>query len=249
MIHIKSKEDIEIMTKNGALLAGVLDHLKGYVVPGVSTGWLDQAAEEFMRDVAAVPSFKGYKGFPATICASIGYELIHGIPNADRFLEEGQIISIDIGLYKDGFHADAARTWPVGKIHYGAEYMIQSVNRILQGAVELITPGIHLGDISSDIQLSAEARGFDVVRNYGGHGIGRNLHEDPHIPNHGFIGSGPILKEGMVLAIEPMIKVGDPDVEVLDDGWTVVSKDRRLNAHAEDTVVVTSSGCEILTRA
>lgn len=246
MILIKSKEDIDIMRANGKLLASVHELVRTQIRPGVKTEDLDEMVEHLIRNVQAVPSFKGYKGFPASICVSIDYELIHGIP-AGQILRDGQIVSIDIGFYRDGFHVDAARTWQVGKVLTEASYLIQSVNRILQEAVEFIKPGIYLGDLSSYIQSCAELRGHEVVRGYGGHGIGRDLHEEPHIPNYGFRGDGLILKEGMVLAIEPMIMTGNPDVEVLSNGWTVVSKDRRLNAHAEDTVVVTSSGCEILT--
>jgi len=248
MIYIKSKEDIEIMRKNGKLLAQVHELIMNKICPGVETLYLNKIAEEWIQNAGAVPSFKGYRGFPASICVSIDSQLIHGIPS-DRTLVEGQIISVDIGLYKDGFHADAARTWVVGYARsVRAEYLVQSANRILQKAVEFIHPGIYLGDLSYEIEASAKIRGYEVVSGYGGHGIGRNLHEEPHIPNYGKRGTGPILKEGMVLAIEPMIMMGSPDVEVLDGGWTVVSKDRKLNAHAEDTVVVTASGCEILTR-
>ena len=247
MILIKSKEDIDIMRRNGKLLDEIHEIIGTEIYPGVKAIDLDKIVEKWIKSEGATPSFKGYRGFPASICVSMGCELIHG-PPAGQILHEGQIVSIDIGLYKDGFHVDAARTWPVGKIHYGMEHLIQSVRGILRGTCELIRPGVHLSDLSSGIQLSAESRGLEVVRGYGGHGIGRNLHEDPHIPNYGFKGTGPILKEGMVLALEPMIMMGNPEVEVLYDGWTVISKDRKPNAHAEDTVVVTKDGCETLTR-
>lgn len=247
MIFIKSKEDVDIMRRNGKLLAAVHELIMTKVHPGVETWDLNKIAEKWIRDAGAVPSFKGYRGFPASICVSIDCELIHGIPTS-RVLHDGQIVSIDIGLCKDGFHVDAARTWPVGKVLVAAEHLIQSVNNVLRETLEWVAPGINLGNLSSEIQLSAKAKGFEVVRGYGGHGVGRNLHENPHIPNYGKRNEGPCLKEGMVLALEPMIMMGSPEVEVLDNGWTVISKDRKPNAHAEDTVVVTRDGCEILTR-
>jgi len=170
------------MRRNGKLLDEVHEIIGTEIHPGVETWYLNEIAEQWIRGAEAVPSFKGYRGFPASICVSIDCELIHGIPS-NRVLSEGQIVSTDIGLYKDGFHVDAARTWPVGKVSVAAEHLIQSVDRILKGTIEWVAPGVNLGDLSSDIQLSAKAKGFEVVRGYGGHGIGRNLHEDPHILN------------------------------------------------------------------
>ena len=248
MIEIKSPAEIEKMQKAGRVVAEVLKAMRKEAVCGVSTWKLDQIAHEIIRSAGAVPSFLGYGGFPASICSSLNEQVVHGIPSKKVILKEGDIVGIDIGAYLNGFHADAALTIAVGKVSGGALKLLENTQKALDKAVSLIKPGIYLGDISNAVETYAKAAKLGVVRDYCGHGIGRKLHEEPSIPNYGIKGQGPLLKEGMTLAIEPMLNLGGDEVEVLNDDWTVVTKDGSLSAHFEHTVAVTKNGSLILTK-
>ena len=219
--------------------------MRKVVKPGVTTNELNELAEQFCRDNQAVPAFKGYGGFPYAICSSPNEAIVHGFAN-DKPLREGDILSIDFGLY-DGFFGDAAITLALGKVSPEKQRLMEVTEASLYAGLEKIRPGVHLSDISAAVQQVAEGAGFSVVREFVGHGIGRELHEDPQIPNYGKPGNGPILKKGMVLAIEPMINAGSRHVKILNDGWTAVTKDGRPSAHFEHTVAVTEDGYEILT--
>ena len=247
MIELKSSEEIEKMLASGKIVSKVLKAMQEEAVAGVSTWRLDQIAEEIIRSAGAVPSFLGYAGYPASICASINEEVVHGIPSKERILKEGDIIGIDVGAYLNGFHADAALTVPVGKVSGEAKRLLGTTRKALHKAIELIKPGIHLGDVSHAVETYAAEGKLGIVRDYCGHGVGRRLHEDPCVLNFGRKGTGPILKAGMVLAIEPMLNLGGDEVEVLDNDWTVVTKDGSLSAHFEHTVAVTENGHLILT--
>ncbi len=247
MILIKTPEEIETMRRNGALLASVLDEVCSKVAPGVSTASLDRLAEELIRREGASPAFKGYHGFPATLCTSINEEVVHGIPSEDRLLHEGDILSIDIGLVRDGYYADMATTVPVGQIGEVAEHLLFTTEESLWRGIKQVKIGNRLSDISHTIGSYVESEGLFVVKEYVGHGIGKDLHEDPQIPNYGPPGRGPRLRVGMVFAIEPMVKTDPAPTRVLDDGWTVVTGTGGLAAHFEHTVALTERGVEILT--
>jgi methionyl aminopeptidase len=247
MIELKNQTEIEKMHAAGKIVSKVLKTMQVEAVPGVSTWRLNQIAEEIIRGCGAVPSFLGYGGFPGSVCASINEEVVHGIPSKKRILKEGDIVGIDVGAYLNGFHADAALTIPVGKVSSEAKRLLVQTQKALNKALELIKPGIRFGDISHTVETYAAAGKLGIVRDYCGHGVGRKLHEDPSIANYGEKGTGPILKAGMVFAVEPMLNLGGDDVEVLDDGWTVVTKDGSLSAHFEHTVAVTEKGHLILT--
>jgi methionyl aminopeptidase len=247
MIELKSNAEIEKMRAAGKIVFKVLKTMQIEAVAGVSTWKLNQIAEEIIKGCGAVPSFLGYGGFPGSICTSVNAEVVHGIPSKKVILKEGDIVGIDVGAYLNGFHADAALTVPVGKVSSEAERLLEQTRKALNKAIAIIKPGIHLGDVQNTVELYAAAGGLGIVRDYCGHGVGRKLHEDPSIPNYGKKGSGPILKAGMTLAIEPMLNLGGEDVEVLNDDWTVVTKDRSLSAHFEHTVAVTEKGHLILT--
>lgn len=246
MITLKKDDEIEKMRVSGAIAAGALRLAAGKVAAGMTTEELDALIDAFIRSWGAEASFKGYNGYPASICASVNEEVVHGIPGK-RVLKEGDIISIDVGTYKGGFHGDAAMTFPVGKIAGDAERLLEVTRSALRKGIEKAVPGNFLGDISHAVQSEVEASGFSVVRKLVGHGIGRNMHEDPQVPNYGRPGRGVLLREGMVLAIEPMVNAGGTDVLVLDDHWTVVTADRSLSAHFEHTVAIRESGPDILT--
>ncbi|NLY29920.1 MAG: type I methionyl aminopeptidase, partial [Firmicutes bacterium] len=216
--------------------------------PGITTASLDALAEEFIRDHNAIPAFKGYNGYPASICVSVNEEVVHGIPGA-RVLKGGDIVSIDIGVVVDGFYGDMARTYPVGEISEEAKRLISVTETALKKGIAAAVVGNRISDIGHAVQSCVEAHGMSVVRDFVGHGIGRNMHEEPQIPNFGRPGYGPRLKPGMVLAIEPMVNVGGWEVVVLSDNWTVVTADRSLSAHFEDTVAVTEGGPLVLTQA
>ena len=218
------------------------------VRPGVTTAELDALAEKRLQEAGAEPAFQGYHGYPATICASINEQVVHGIPSGTA-LVDGDIISIDMGAKMDGFFGDSAVTVPVGEISAEASRLLTVTEESLYRALATVRPGARVSDIGAAVQQHVEAHGFSVVREFVGHGIGAKLHEEPQIPNYGTPGRGPRLAEGMVLAIEPMVNIGKPGVKVLGDGWTAVTKDGSLSAHFEHTVVVTSGGCHILTRA
>jgi len=229
------------------LVAEVLEGIKKIVAPGVTTKELDEFAESFILSKGARPAFKGYRGYPASVCTSINEQVVHGIPSSTR-LREGDIISLDIGVYYRGFYGDAAVTLPVGRINGRAEKLLAVTEKALEAGIDKAVPGNRLHDISSAIQTCVEAEGFSVVRNFVGHGIGRELHEEPQIPNFGRAGEGPRLREGMTLAIEPMVNAGGWEVVILNDGWTAVTKDRSLSAHFEHTVAITKKGHDILTK-
>ena len=247
MIHLKSRDDIERIFEAGQIVAEVHDELARRIEPGVSTAELDAFAEDLIRRRKAEPAFKGYRGFPATLCTSVNEVVVHGIPNRRQKLREGDIIGIDLGVLLNGWYGDAARTHQVGRVSETAETLNRETRASLCKAIEILVEGNHLGDIGHAVQSHVGAFGFSVVRQFVGHGVGRALHEDPQVPNYGSPGSGIRLKEGMVLAIEPMINEGTEEVEVLKDGWTVVTADCKLSAHWENTIAMTADGPRILT--
>lgn len=247
MINIKTDSEIEYMRQAGKIVGETLAMLQEVIKPGITTADLDIIAEEYIRKCGAVPSFKGYYGFPASLCTSINSEVVHGIPSKDVVLQEGDIISVDCGAILNGFHGDAARTFPVGKISTEAEKLIQVTKESFFKGAEKAVIGNKLTDISHAIQEYAESFGYSMVRDYVGHGIGRNMHEDPEVPNFGRPHRGPKLLKGMVLAIEPMVNLGDYHVKVLPNDWTVVTVDGSLSSHYENTVAITENGPEILT--
>ncbi len=247
MIVCRSAAELERMREAGRLVGEVLTELTAAVAPGVSTAELDEIAERRIRQAGATPAFKGYHGYPATICASINDEVIHGIPSGRRVLAEGDIISIDVGAALDGYYGDSAVTLPVGHVSEQAATLLRVTEESLYKAIEQARPGKRVSDIGHAVQRHVEAFGFSVVREFVGHGIGVRMHEEPQVPNYGEPGHGPRLAEGMVLAIEPMVNAGKPAVKVLADGWTAVTRDTSLSAHFEHTVAVTSGEPWILT--
>lgn len=247
MIIVKSPQEVEAMRRAGAAVGQFLEEVRGRIAPGVSTQDLEDLAEEFLARQGLRAAFKGYMGFPANLCTSINEEVVHGIPSRKRILRDGDILSLDFGAVRDGFFGDAARTYRVGAVPESSVRLMEATDRALGRAIEAAVPGNRVGDISAAIQAEAEGAGFSVVRDFVGHGIGRSMHEDPQVPNFGSPGTGPKLQEGMVLAIEPMVNEGGHAVEVLPDGWTVVTRDRRRSAHFEHMVAICGSGCRILT--
>ena len=247
MIELKSASQIAKMRKAGRIVAETLELMRKSVREGITTLDLDRIAEEHIRKCGAVPAFKGYHGFPATLCTSVNEQVLHGIPGL-RKLQTGDIISIDCGAVIDGYYGDAAITLPVGDISPQLHELLRVTEESLLLGIAKANKGNRLYDISHAVQSYVEARGFSVVRDYVGHGIGKAMHEEPQIPNFGKPGRGPRLEVGMVLAIEPMVNVGTYEVETLADHWTVVTKDRRGSAHFEHTVVITENGPEVLTR-
>jgi len=247
MIILKSRDEIERMRKSNRIAAEVLARLSEHIRPGQTTGELDRMAETFIRSRGAKPAFKGYMGYKHTLCVSVNEEVVHGIPGS-RELKEGDIVGIDCGVLFDDFYGDHAWSYPVGKVSQNATRLLATTAEALKCGIEAATVDHRLYDISAAIQETAEAEGFSVVRDYVGHGIGRTLHEDPQIPNFGEKGTGMKLRTGLVIALEPMINEGTHEVETLSDGWTVVTKDRKLSAHMEHTIAVTESGPEILSR-
>jgi len=246
MIVLRSRREIEKLRAANQMVAGVLELMREQVRPGISTAALDRLAEDEIVRRGARPAFKGYAGFPATLCTSINHEIVHGIPSPKRKLKEGDIISIDVGVCLDGYFGDAAITVPVGEISPEAARLIEVTRVCLERAIARARPGERLHTLSYSVQEHAESNGFSVVRDFVGHGIGTELHEPPQIPNYGKPGTGLLLKPGMVLAIEPMINQGTWKVEVLNDGWTAVTRDRKLSAHFEHTIAITDNGSEIL---
>jgi methionyl aminopeptidase len=246
VIVCRSTAEIDRLARVNELVARVLAELKAMVAPGVTTADLDAVAEQRLAEAGAAPAFKGYHGYPATICASVNEQVIHGIPN-DRPLVEGDILSIDMGAKMDGFFGDSAVTVPIGKIGPEAERLLAVTKGSLDRAISVVRAGARVHDIGAAVQQHVEANGFSVVREFVGHGIGTSLHEEPQIPNYGTAGRGSRLAEGMVLAIEPMVNAGRAAVKVLSDGWTAVTKDGSLSAHFEHTVAVTETGCRVLT--
>ena len=247
MIICRSATELDRMREAGRLVGEVLSELAANIGPGITTSELDRIAEKRIAAVGAVPAFKGYRGYPATICASINDEVIHGIPSAHRVLREGDIVSIDVGASLGGYFGDSAITLPVGRVSDEASRLLKVTEEALFRAIERARPGARVSDISHAVQRHVEAQGFSVVREFVGHGIGERMHEEPQVPNYGEPGRGPRLSEGMVLAIEPMVNAGRPAVKVLPDGWTAVTRDRSLSAHFEHTVAVTAGEPWILT--
>jgi methionyl aminopeptidase len=247
MIYKKSPGEIETMRRGGLILADVLNRLEEALRPGITTGELDRVAEQSITSAGASPSFKGYRGFPASICASPNDVIVHGIPGPFK-LEEGDIISLDVGVFIDGFHVDSAWTFPIGEVETQARELLEVTEASLEAAIAECKPGKRLGDLGHAVQHVAEAAGFSVVREYVGHGVGRALHEDPQIPNYGPPGRRESLVRGMTLAIEPMVNAKGAATEALEDGWTVVTADGGLSAHFEHTVAITPEGHEVLTR-
>lgn len=251
MITLKSKAEIEKMHRAGQIVVEVLNAMRERVAPGVTTAELNELADEIIHKHAAIPSFNGYPPgsnhpFPASICASVNEELVHGIPGP-RVLQEGDIISIDVGTILDGYHGDAAITLPVGRISSETQNLLRVTEGSLVAGIAAARMGNRSGDISAAIQSYVESRGYAVVREYTGHGIGREMHEEPQVPNFGRPGKGVLLRKGMTIALEPMVLIGDPSVRVLDDHWTVVACNGKLTAHFERTIVITVGEAEILT--
>ena len=246
MIIGKSKRELEKMRAAGQLVGQVLAHLRTLVTPGVTTMEIDRAAEKMIRDAGALPTFKGYNGFPYSICASVNEQIVHGFPSNYK-LKDGDIFSIDVGVTLEGFVGDTATTVPVGNVSDDRLKLIQVTEECLQRAIEQCRPGKHLGDIGWAVQEHAEGHGYSIVRDYVGHGIGRRMHEDPQIPNYGRPGLGPKVKSGYVFAVEPMVNLGSYHTKVLSDGWTVVTVDGQPSAHVEHTIAITDEGPEVLT--
>ena len=245
MVHIKSTEDIEKIRKASQIVGRTLQFLRQYVQAGMTTLELDSIAESEIRKAGARPAFKGYRGFPGTLCVSINEEIVHGIPSK-RKLKDGDIVSLDLGAIWDDFYGDAARTFAVGRITREAEQLVNVTRQSLNIAIEQAREGNRIGDIGFAVQKFVEGYGYSVVREFVGHGIGRNLHEDPQIPNYGKPGQGPRIKAGMVFAIEPMVCQGGPEVEILQDNWTAITRDRSLAAHFEHSLAITEDGPVIL---
>ena len=246
MIILKSPQEIAKIRAAGRIVAGAIEELKTRVRPGIKTKELGRIAEEFIQKRGGIPAFKGYRGYPNTLCISVNEEIIHGIPS-DRVLEEGDIAGIDLGVLLDGYYGDAAVTLPAGSISSQAKRLMETTEAALYRAIDAAVIGNRVSDIAHTIQSYVEDAGYSVVREFVGHGIGRSLHEDPPVPNFGEPGQGPQLREGMVLAIEPMVNAGGKDLFVRENGWTAVTKDRSLSAHFEHTVAVTRNGPLILT--
>lgn len=247
MIILKSQSEIEKMRKAGNIVGKTHEELKKHIRPDITTKELDQIAEDTIRSLGGIPAFKGYGGFPASICTSINEEVVHGIPGLKR-LQDGDIISIDIGAIYDGYYGDAARTHPVGEASDEAHKLIEVTKNSFYEGLKFCKEGFRLSDISNAIQKYVEDNDFSVVRDYVGHGIGANMHEDPQIPNYGPAGKGPRLRSGMALAIEPMVNIGTYKVKTLLDNWTVVTLDGKLSAHYEQTVIITENEPLILTK-
>ena len=246
MIRINTLDEVAGIRESARIVGKCLRMLEREIRPGVTTLKLDQLAEQFIRDMGGEPAFKGYRGYPASICASVNEEVVHGIPSTKRVLREGDVISLDIGVRRDGWYGDAARTFPVGKISPEAVRLLETTERALAKGIAQAREGGRISDISAAIEREAKASGFSVVRALVGRGIGRELHEEPQVPNYGKPGEGARLEEGMALAIEPMVNAGGADVVTLADQWTVVTVDRKISAHFEHTVAIGPNGPEVL---
>lgn len=245
MIILKNENEIALMREGNRILARLLQHLKDMIRPGITTLEMDQEAEVFIRSHGAVPAFKGYRGYPATLCTSVNEEVVHGIPGSNT-LQDGDIISIDVGALYEGFYSDAARTFPVGNISRQAQELIDVTKKSLEAGISQAVPGNRISDISAAVQKVVETAGFSVVRDFVGHGVGKNLHEPPQIANFGKRGKGPLIQEGMTFAIEPMVNQGSWEVKIESDGWTVITADGSLSAHFEDSIAVTKNGPVVL---
>ena len=246
-INVKSPQELESMRKAGRVVAAAIEAVRAAIQPGMKAKDLDRIAEREIRRLGAIPSFKGYRGFPATICFSFNEEIVHGIPG-DRVVLDGDIVSVDVGAIVDDHHGDSATTIAVGSIPPEVERLMETTRLSLEEGIKAAVAGNRVGDISAAIQRFAEPSGYGIVREYVGHGIGRSLHEEPSVPNFGEAGRGPLLRPGMVIAIEPMLNMGGWQTRVLEDDWTVVTADGSLSAHFEHTVAVTEKGPEVLTR-
>jgi len=250
VIHLRTPTEIDTVGRAGAIIAGLLEELPSHVAPGVSTAELDAFCEEYIvSHDGATPAFKGLYGFPGSVCISVNEEVVHGIPAAKRVLVDGDIVSVDVGVRLDGWASDSAWTFPVGNISAEAQALLDITERALGAAVGAAVPGNHVGDIGAAVISTVEGTRYGIIRELVGHGIGRDVHEEPQVPNVGRAGHGPLLREGMILAIEPMLSAGSPEIRTLRDGWTVVTADRSLSAHFEHTVGITAEGPRILTRA
>jgi methionyl aminopeptidase len=247
VIELKSAREIALMRRGGHILADVMDRLRDTVKPGMSTLEIDEDVESFITGRGAKSAFKGYRGFPATVCISINEEVVHGIPSAHRRIKEGDIVGLDLGCIVEGYYADCAFTLAIGDVPPKVQQLLDITRESLDQAIQQCRPGRRLSDVSHAVQAHVERHGFAVVRAFVGHGIGRALHEDPQVPNFGDPGRGPQLRPGMVLAIEPMVTMGSWEVKVLDDGWTAVTRDGSLAAHFEHTIAVTDAEPEVLT--
>lgn len=246
MITIKSEYEIELMRKAGYLVSLTHQYLKTYIKPGITTKELDRLAEEFIKEHDGVPSCKGYQGFPASLCVSINDEVVHGIPS-NRKLKNGDIVTIDMVIGYHGYQGDAAWTYAVGNVNEKCQYLMEHTEKALYEGIKMVKPGNRIGDISNAVQVYAEKHNLGIVKELVGHGIGSEMHEEPDVPNYGKPNTGPKLKEGMVICIEPMLNLGSADVGILDDDWTIVTLDGKSAAHYEHTVLVTKDGYEILT--
>ena len=247
MITLKTPQEIEKMRKAGRVVATTLEALRAAAQVGMTTGDLDELARQKIAEAGAIPSFNGYHGFPGHICASVNEEVVHGIPG-NRVLKEGDILSVDLGAIVEGYHGDSAITFPIGSISSEIQLLLQVTEESLYKGIQAAIVGNRLGGVSSAIQTHVDSYQFGIVREFVGHGIGSQMHEDPKIPNYGPPHQGPLLKAGMTLAIEPMVNLGTPDVRILDDQWTVVTRDGKPSAHFEHTILITENGPEILTR-
>ena len=248
MIIYRSPQEVEKLRVSSRLVAATVQHLAAMVEPGITTAELDRAAEAYIRQHGGIPAFKGYRGFPATLCTSINSEVVHGIPSKKRRLKAGDIIGIDCGAIVDGYYGDHAITFAVGDITDEGRMLLETTRQALEAGIAQARVGNRLSDISHTIQTYAEKRGYSVVKAFVGHGIGTALHEEPQVPNFGPPGRGPRLREGMVLALEPMLNIGSADVEILSDNWTVITADGALSAHFEHTVAVTEQGGVVLSQ-
>ena len=246
MVTVKTAQEIELMRKANQIVRDTLDLLEEKIKPGMTTKQLDKIAHDYIVSCDAVPSFLGYEGYPASACISIDEEVVHGIPSAKRYIEEGQIVSVDIGSIYKGYNGDAARTFAIGKVSEEKQKLIEVTKQSFFEGVKILKEGVRLGDLGHAIQSYVESNGFSVVRALVGHGIGTDMHEDPEVPNYGRPGHGLRLRANMTIAIEPMVNAGGYDVVMLDDGWTVVTADGKPSAHYENTVAITEDGVEIL---
>lgn len=246
MVTVKTAEEIELMRKANQIVRDTLDLLREKIKPGMTTKQLDKIAHDYITSCNAVPSFLGYDGYPASACISIDDEVVHGIPSAERYIEEGQIVSVDIGSIYKGYNGDAARTFMIGKVSEEKKRLVEVTEKSFFEGVRILKEGVRLGDLGHAIQSFVESNGFSVVRALVGHGIGTDMHEDPEVPNYGKAGHGLRLRKNMTIAVEPMVNAGTYDVRLLDDGWTVVTADGKPSAHYENTLAITEDGVDIL---
>jgi methionyl aminopeptidase len=248
VIHLRTSEEMDAIARGGAIIAGLLEELPAHIRPGVSTAALDKFCERYIVSYhGAVPAFKGLYGFRGSVCISLNQEVVHGIPSPKRILAEGDIVSVDVGVRLDGWCSDSAWTYPVGEVSAEAKALLDVTERALEAAVQAAVPGHHVGDIGAAVMRTVGSDGYGIIKELVGHGIGRDVHEEPQVPNIGRAGHGPLLREGMVLAIEPMLSAGSPSIRTQRDGWTVVTVDGTLTAHFEHTVGITAQGPRILT--